>query len=156
METLTLWFQDFEFNASMYYIFRWIGFKIVGWNMIATIGKILPLLIILSILLLTFFKKNRSTPQLVTTLLFGVSIYFVFSTTVHPWYIASPLLLSVFTKYKFATIWSFFVMLSYGAYSNDITTENLWLVALEYLAVIGFFVWEVNKFRKKSLIRTNS
>ncbi len=155
-ETLTLWFQDFEFNASMYYIFRWIGFKIVGWNMIATIGKILPLLIILSILLLTFFKKNRSTPQLMTTLLFGVSIYFVFSTTVHPWYIASPLLLSVFTKYKFATIWSFFVMLSYGAYSNDITTENLWLVALEYLAVIGFFVWEVNKFRKKSLIRSNS
>ena len=151
-ETIFLWFQNFEFNASIYYIIRWLGFKIVGWNMIAIIGKILPLFIILFILLFSFYRKNKSTQQLITSLLFGISIYFLLSTTVHPWYIASPLLLSIFTRYQFSIIWSLAVMLSYMAYSADGVSENLWLVALEYFVVIGFFIWEVFQFRKKPVI----
>ena len=151
-ETIFLWFQNFEFNASIYYIIRWLGFKIVGWNMIAIIGKILPLFIILFILLFSFYRKNKSTQQLITSLLFGISIYFLLSTTVHPWYIASPLLLSVFTRYKFSIIWSLAVMLSYMAYSADGVSENLWLVALEYFVVIGFFIWEEFQFKKRPVI----
>ena len=151
-ETIFLWFQNFEFNASIYYLIRWLGFKIVGWNMIAIIGKILPLFIILFILLFSFYRKNKSTQQLITSLLFGISIYFFLSTTVHPWYIASPLLLSIFTRYKFSIIWSLAVMLSYMAYSADGVSENLWLVALEYFVVIGFFIWEVFQFKKRPVI----
>ena len=151
-ETIFLWFQNFEFNASIYYLIRWLGFKIVGWNMIAIIGKILPLFIILFILLFSFYRKNKSTQQLITSLLFGISIYFLLSTTVHPWYIASPLLLSVFTRYKFSIIWSLAVMLSYMAYSADGDSENLWLVAVEYFVVIGFFIWEIFQYRKRTVI----
>ena len=151
-ETIFLWFQNFEFNASIYYLIRWLGFKIVGWNMIAIIGKILPLFIILFILLFSFCRKNKSTQQLITSLLFGISIYFLLSTTVHPWYIASPLLLSVFTRYKFSIIWSLSVMLSYIAYSADGVSENLWLVAVEYFVVIGFFIWEIFQYRKRTVI----
>ena len=151
-ETIFLWFQNFEFNASIYYIIRWLGFKIVGWNMIAIIGKILPLFIILFILLFSFYRKNKSTQQLITSLLFGICIYFFLSTTVHPWYIASPLLLSIFTRYKFSIIWSLAVMLSYMAYSADGVSENLWLVALEYFVVIGFFIWEEFQFKKRPVI----
>ena len=151
-ETIFLWFQNFEFNASIYYIIRWLGFKIVGWNMIAIIGKILPLFIILFILFFSLYRKNKSTQQLITSLLFGISIYFLLSTTVHPWYIASPLLLSVFTRYKFSIIWSLAVMLSYMAYSANEVSENLWLVALEYFVVIGFFIWEVFQFGKRPVI----
>ena len=151
-ETIFLWFQNFEFNASIYYLIRWLGFKIVGWNMIAIIGKILPIFIILFILLFSFYRKNKSTQQLITSLLFGISIYFLLSTTVHPWYIASPLLLSVFTRYKFSIIWSLAVMLSYMAYSADGDSENLWLVAVEYFVVIGFFIWEIFQYRKRTVI----
>ena len=150
-ETIFLWFQNFEFNASIYYIIRWMGFKIVGWNMITIIGKILPLFVILFILLFTFLRKNKSTQQLITSMLFGVSIYFLFSTTIHPWYIATPLLLSVFTKYKFPVIWSLVVILSYTAYGVDGFSENLYLVALEYLTVIGFFIWELIQLRKETV-----
>ena len=150
-KTIFLWFQNFEFNASIYYIIRWMGFKIVGWNMIAIIGKILPLFVILFILLFTFLRKNKSTQQLIISMLFGISIYFLFSTTIHPWYIATPLLLSVFTKYKFPIIWSLAVILSYNAFGVDGFSENLYLVALEYLTVIGFFIWELIKLRKETV-----
>lgn len=150
-ETIFLWFQNFEFNASIYYIIRWMGFKIVGWNIIAILGKILPLFVILFILLFTLLRKNKSTQQLITSMLFGISIYFLLSTTIHPWYIATPLLLSLFTKYKFPIIWSLAVMLSYTAYGVDGFSENLYLVALEYFTVMGVFIWELIQLRKGTL-----
>ncbi len=141
--TIALWFQNFEFNASVYYVIRWIGFQTVGWNIIETVGKILPVLVFLFVLGIAFFRKNKTPQQLLTAMLFAVSFYFLFSTTVHPWYIATPLLLSVFTKYKFPIVWSFLVVLSYSAYGKDGFDEKLWLVALEYTVVIGVAIWEI-------------
>ncbi len=140
--TIGLWFQDFEFNASVYYLIRWVGFQIVGWNPIETVGKVLPVIIILFILGLSFFRKNKTPQQLITALLLAVSFYFLLSTTVHPWYAATPLLLSVFTRYKFAVVWSLMVMLSYSAYGVGGFNENLWWVALEYITVIGVAFYE--------------
>ncbi len=150
-ETIALWFQNFEFNASLYYIIRWIGFKIVGWNIIETVGKTLPLIVIGFLLILTFFRKNKNFQQLIIVMLFSISFYYLLSTTIHPWYIATPLLLSVFTKYKFPIVWSLVVMLSYSAYGKDGFSENLWWVAIEYILVIGYFIWEFFKGRKEAL-----
>lgn len=140
-DTIALWFQKFEFNASIYYVIRWIGFQVKGYNIISTAGKVLPLIVVAILLLLTFLRKNNSSTRLFCVLLFGTSIYFAFSTTVHPWYIATPLLLSVFTEYKYALIWSAAVMLSYAAYQLDSVQENLVLVALEYIAIAGYLIW---------------
>ncbi len=141
--TIALWFQNFEFNASIYYIIRWIGFKIVGWNLIESVGKVLPMIVIAFLLLISFFRNNKSFSGLITSLLFGISFYFLLSTTVHPWYIATPLLLCVFTNYKFPIVWSLVVIFSYSAYGINGFSENLWLVSFEYLTVIGYFIWEV-------------
>jgi len=147
-KTISLWFQDFEFNASVFYIIRWIGFKTVGWNPIETAGKVLPLVVFAFVLGISFFRKNKTTQQLITAMLFAISFYFMLSTTVHPWYIATPLLLSVFTRYRFPVIWSAVIMLTYAAYGAEGFSENLWLVAIEYSIVIGYFLLEV--FQKKS------
>ncbi len=149
--SIALWFQKFEFNASIYYIIRWIGFQLKGYNIIATTGKILPLLIILILSGLAFFKRNNSTRKLIETMLVGVSAYFFLATTVHPWYVATPLLLSVFTKFRFALVWSFLVMLSYSAYTKNGFQENYWLIAVEYVLVIGIFLLEI--FKPKLLAR---
>ena len=142
LNTIGLWFQNFEFNASVYYIIRWIGFQTIGWNIIGTVGKILPIVVVLSILAIATFKRIETTAQLLVAMLFAVSVYFLLSTTVHPWYVATPLLLSVFTRYRFAIVWSLLVMLSYSAYGEEFN-ENLWLVAVEYLVVIGMAVYEI-------------
>ncbi|MCT8338927.1 glycosyltransferase 87 family protein [Flavobacteriaceae bacterium TK19130] len=151
--TIALWFQKFEFNASIYYIIRWIGFEVVGWNIIGTVGKILPIITILLVAALALFRRNNSISSLATAMLFAVFGYFLLSTTVHPWYVATPLLLCLFTNYRFPLVWSFMVVLSYTAYGKEGFDENLWLVALEYVVVIGYFYWEVffNKPQHKEI-----
>ena len=138
-----LWFRNFEFNASFYYIAREIGYLFRGYNEIAIIGKIAPVLTILFLIAITFFRKNKSMIELVTAMLFGLSFYYFTTTTMHPWYIATLLLLTIFTKYRFAVIWSFAIILSYQAYANTPWSENLWFVSLEYIIVYSFLIWEL-------------
>lgn len=143
--SIGLWFQKFEFNASIYYLVRWLGFHIKGYNIIATAGRILPAVTLLIILCLSLFRKNSSTQKLISSMLFAISIYFFLATTVHPWYLATPLILSIFTNYKYIIVWTAVIMLSYSAYSNADFAENLWLVALEYCVIFGYFSWEIIK-----------
>ena len=150
-DSVGLWFSTFEFNASVYYIIRWIGFQTVGWNIIGTVGKILPIIIFLGILALTFFRKNYPKENLLQNMLLAFCLYFLLSTTVHPWYLATPLLISIFTKFKFMIFWSFLVILSYSAYANLHFEENLYLVALEYILVASFFCYEIF-YQKHNLV----
>ncbi|MFH4964833.1 mannosyltransferase [Gaetbulibacter sp. M235] len=147
-ETVGLWFQRFEFNASLYYIARSIGYTFRGYNEIAIIGKFIPILVILLVLIITFFRKNKSTVELISALLFVLAFYYFTATTVHPWYVATLLILSIFTKYKFPLVWSFVGILSYLAYTNSNNTENLYIIGLEYLIIYSVFIWEV--FVKKA------
>lgn len=155
--SIALWFQKFEFNASIYYLVRWVGFQVKGYNIIETAGKVLPLVVVAILLGLSFFRKNNSTERLIAGMLLGISVYFFLATTVHPWYLITPLLLSIFTRYRFAIIWSFLVMLSYFAYSNPEFQENLWMVALEYLVVILWFAREisVNSQKREVVVASN-
>lgn len=152
ISSVGLWFGDFEFNASFYYFFREVGYLFRGWNEIAIIGKITPFLTIIFLIIITFFRKNKTEIQLITALLFGLCFYYFIATTVHPWYLATPIILSVFTKYKFPIIWSLVVILSYQAYSNSPWEENLWFVFLEYLIVFSFLIYEIKKSSVKKLI----
>lgn len=140
-----LWFRNFEFNASIYYIAREIGYLFRGWNEIAIIGKIIPVLTITFLVIITFFRKNKTPQQLLTACLFGLSFYYFTTTTMHPWYLATLLLLSVFTKYRFPLVWSVVMILSYQAYANEPWKENLWFVGLEYMIVYGFLFFELSK-----------
>ncbi|WP_028891760.1 DUF2029 domain-containing protein [Tenacibaculum sp. 47A_GOM-205m] len=139
-----LWFRNFEFNASFYYIAREVGYLFRGYNEIAIIGKMIPILTISFLLILTFFRRNISAIQLITAMLLGLSFYYFISTTMHPWYIGTLLILSVFTKYRYPLVWSFVIILSYQAYANIPWKENLWLIALEYAILYSFIIWELS------------
>ncbi len=150
--SIALWFKTFEFNASIYYIIRWYGYQTIGWNIIGDVGPLLPRYVVGFLLLLAFFRKNKTLKATITAVLLGISFYFLLSTTVHPWYVATPLILCVFTKYRFPLVWSFAIILSYSAYGPDGFKENLWLVATEYLIVLGVFLWEVFRKNEKAII----
>ncbi|GAA4888372.1 DUF2029 domain-containing protein [Flaviramulus aquimarinus] len=150
-QTVALWFQNFEFNGSIYYIAREIGYTFRGYNEIAIIGKTTPIIVVLFILIITFFRKNKTTVELITAMLLALSFYYFTTTTVHPWYVATLLILSVFTRYKFPLVWSFVIILSYLAYmhiDNADKSEKLWVIALEYVIVYSVFLFEIFKKNK--------
>ncbi|QMU63855.1 MAG: mannosyltransferase [Flavobacteriaceae bacterium] len=148
-----LWFRNFEFNASLYYIAREIGYLFRGWNEIAIIGKIMPGIAVIFLAMITFFRNNTSPQQLITALLLGLTFYYFTTTTMHPWYLATLVLLSVFTKYRYPIVWSVAIILSYQAYANDPWKENLWFVGIEYMIVFGMLFWELRPLKKQERLK---
>jgi len=146
-DSLNLYFQKFEFNASVYYIVRWIGFQMKGYNLIAVWGPRLAFGTFLGIMLLVILEKKLDWRSLPLRLLWASSLYLLFTTTVHPWYVSLPVVLCVFTRFRYPIIWSALIPLTYVNYSYNPYWENLWLVALEYIVVLTFLAWEL--FAKK-------
>lgn len=156
-ESFGLYFKRFEFNASIYYLVREYGFYTKGFNIIQTVGWKLALISTLGILIVSFWpfesigkgwplKRFLIPASLLETpkiMMWIMLIYFLFATTIHPWYITTLLMLSVFTHYKFVVIWSALIFLTYVGYNSTGYAESLTVVALEYVVVIGYLVYEL-------------
>ena len=149
--SLDLYFRKFEFNGSLYYALRFIGYKLEGYNLIASIGPAMSIIVVVTIFYLVYARRQMSPStwvRLISTALMGWTIYLLLSTTVHPWYIIPPLFLAICTPYRFLFLWSFLIMLTYINYSYATYHENLWVVALEYFIVGGMMIYE-GFFRKE-------
>ncbi len=145
-ETLKLWFSNFEFNAGIYNIVKKIAvtyYEAKPWELIESYGNIITKVILIITLLIAFLRKNHNLETVITSMVLALSFYYFLSSTVHPWYIVFLLGISVFTKYRFPLVWSLAIVLSYQAYSNPDYKENLWLLAVEYILVFGFFIYEM-------------
>ncbi len=153
--TLSLWFNNFEFNSSIYNLVKWIGiqWEAKPWELIKVYGKITPYLTIGIVLLLTSLRKNQKLETLFTSMLMALAFYFFLSTTVHPWYIIFLLILCIYTDYRFPILWSAVIILSYYAYSNPEVEESIYILAIEYLAVFGYLGYEfIRHWQQKSPI----
>jgi alpha-1,6-mannosyltransferase len=146
-----LYFNKFEFNASLYYLVRELGFWRYGYNIIQTVGWKLGLTTF--VLIITFvwirYRQSRLKQEATTNhvllqdWMWILSIYFLFTTTLHPWYISTLLALSIFTPYRFPLVWTGFIFLTYAGYTSDSFHEVLWLTTLEYVLVVGYLGYEL-------------
>lgn len=127
---------------------RWIGYLWNGYNMIAVFGKLLSIIAFLVIVFLSFKKKKIDFKTLLKYMLFASTTYYLLSTTVHPWYIMLPLFLSIFTNFRYMLFWSLLIGLSYSAYKIEGVSENLWLLAIQYISVYTLMSYEVILKRK--------
>jgi alpha-1,6-mannosyltransferase len=143
--SIDLYNKKFEFNASIYYLVREVGFWIRGYNWGQFTTPYLNGIVLLSIGFLFLKQKKSETFDLesfFTNCLFAYSIYCLCAATVHPWYASFALLFSVFTKFRYPSVWTYFIGLTYIHYAYGIYLENYWVIALEYLVVVGLAISE--------------
>ena len=149
--TLQLWFKNFEFNGSVYYLIRWIGYQIKGYNIIRQWGEISPWIITGMILIFAFLKPKKKAQEVFTAMLFLMTAYYLIASIVHPWYVLPLVFLGLFTRYSFPLIWSMLIPLSYITYADPNFQENYILIVLEYTIVIIAMIFEIRN--KKALLQ---
>jgi len=147
-DSVSLYFQKFEFNASIYYLLREIGYKIVGYNAIGFIGKVLPIISTCLILFISFRGKGQFSWQVFFNRALNILfVYYLLSLVVHPWYVSLLVLISVFVENRFAILWSLLIFGSYFAYNSIPFEESFWVNVVEYSVVIIFFIYENKKLK---------
>lgn len=145
-ESLRLYYGKFEFNGSIYSLLRIISQWFISYNPIVLLSKIM-ITLTLSGVFWVYLKKL----ELLNGMFWLLTIYMIFSTVVHPWYLTPLVALSAFVNYRFALIWSALVPLSYYTYSQNPYSENYWLTGLEYIIVLGFLIRDLK--RSEALIK---
>lgn len=138
--SLDLYFRKFEFNASLYYLLRAYGYYEIGWNQIARFGPLLAKVAAIAILLYAYFDRRTDWRSLPVSWFWAFLIYLLCATTVHPWYLGVPIVLTCFVRWRFVLVWSYLISLTYVNYVTVPYRESLWLVAVEY-ALVGIFLW---------------
>ncbi|MDM9631441.1 mannosyltransferase [Robiginitalea aurantiaca] len=144
-QTLRLWFSNFEFNASLYNLAEWIAVNqgAKPWEFIKQYGAIVPGLTALITLGVCAHPIIKLPKYWFGGALLALCSYYFLSTTVHPWYVIFPLLLSTFTNFRFVYLWSATVILSYVAYAGSEVQERPWILFIEYATVYGFLIYEI-------------
>lgn len=148
-DSFSLYFERFEFNASVFYLIRSAGMAIWNFDVIRFAGWSLSLIVLSSILIIALLEKDTSWNQLPVKMLVALTVYFGLATIVHPWYVATLVALSTFTKWRYAMVWSATVTLSYYTYRDTTYTESYWLIGIEYGAVFTWLMVEIWRNRLK-------
>lgn len=151
-QSLNLYNNTFEFNASIYYLLRWLGYWINGYNTIGILGPVLKILTLLLIVFVSLRNKNRDTQSLLETLLTVYWIYLLLNTVVHPWYIIPAIGISVLTEKRAFVVWSLLIVLSYQAYQHQPYKESTWYLFLEY-GILGWVLWMESNLKSGAIIR---
>lgn len=151
--SIGLYFQKFEFNASIFYIIREIGLWIVGYDVIQTAGVGLGLITVMLIVFLAFYQ-NTTKQNLPGIFIWPLFFFFMFASIVHPWYAAPLVAFCLFTRYRFPIVWSYTIFLSYIGYSTDGFQEQAWVLWVEYVLVFGVALYEL--LRHRDLISSKS
>lgn len=172
LASLDLYFRKFQFNASIYYLVREVGFSKIGWDIGEYSGPALGGITMIGVLLLAFLMKGgmalipsgkapfkapsksgfkgvnapfleRINAILPAVLLFALMIYLSLAATVQPWYVTVVFALSLSTNWRFAVVWSGTAALSYSHYDGGGLQENYVLIGLEYGILWAFLLWEL-------------
>ncbi|MBC8152098.1 MAG: hypothetical protein H7Z72_04235 [Bacteroidetes bacterium] len=147
--SLNLYFQLFEFNASLHYLIRAVGFWVAGRNITVDASFWLFLTAVLGILGIAFGVRRTTRAVVAGQVLLTLTFYFALATTVHPWYVTTLVAATVFTRFRYPLLWSGLIWLSYATYQTVPYHENGWLTALECGVVAGVGGYEWYRARTK-------
>lgn len=157
MESVRLWFQSFEFNAGIYYFVQALYSLWKGYEEIQVIGPVMGIFTIILIGLAWIYYVRKKELHWSVAMTAVLTIYFLMTTTLHPWYLGTLLALSVISGYKYPVIWTYLVFLSYSHYAKGVFNENYLFIILEYVLLFTFILYEFygDRFKIKKPLRVD-
>ncbi len=156
MESISYYNQLFEFNGSVYLLFRDLGFLIFGYNTISWLGPLLNLIAAGLILYFSFFYRYQKGRFFRFTAIAWL-IFYLFSTTVHPWYIAPLVAFGLMSGMRSPFVFSITALFSYFAYGNQDFSLPIWISLGIYIPVFASIALDYVRLKdeKRPMLRSN-
>ena len=151
-QSLQLYQGNFEFNASLYYLFRAVGYELAGFNTIWYLTKVGMVITVLGAVWISWKRSNANIFEIQSVWVQLYLLYFLFQPVVHPWYLLPGLGLSILSRQWTFLLWSFGAIFSYQAYSQNPVQEQALFLGLEYgLVLLGLYLDYFRKQRTATL-----
>lgn len=151
-DSLDKYFGFFYFNSGLIYGIREIGYAFtktsITRELLPQLKYVFLIFVILYSLSFLFMKKKR---PIVFPMFWTMLIYLVISGIIHPWYIGILIPLGILSGMWSGIVWGYLVVLSYSAYRSSDYQEDYWLIALEFVTLAIFLIWEMFWRRKSKL-----
>ncbi len=136
---LSLYFNHFEFYGAIHQIGKWLdGYVFNGLDLIIK-------LIALGLIGCVYTRPIISTQELLRSSLLVFTVYFLFSSTIHPWYVAALVFYGAFTKLNYVLVWSFTCCFTYITYQTTQFTQSPWVLWIQFFVVVFFILREVKQ-----------
>jgi alpha-1,6-mannosyltransferase len=143
VRSLGLYFELFEFNASIHYLIRFLGRSLFHSSWDKVIGPYLGAILLVITGLIAWRFPVQDARALLHAGFWIMVADLCLATTVHPWYLSWAALAVPLFPYAFMVYWTGACFLSYIAYSYHPVYEPGWVLLVEYLPVYGLMVWEI-------------
>ena len=133
-DSLSLYFQNFEFNSSFSKLASALSLNLTEHDMIDVYGPYFAIASFISICVVTYISIQRNWMN-ERAMLVVLSVYLILATTVHPWYILPLLVFGIVSGHGYPLVWTLMIFVTYAGYSE--TGYKLWegWILLEYLVV---------------------
>ena len=155
LESIGLYFKSFEFNGSVFEIWKAIDYQRLGYDNIAQIGIYLSRIFIGCCGLIFLTQRHNDLKSLLKSCLFVWTGYLLLSTTVHPWYVIPVLFLGILAEHRWAAIWSCTVVLSYAWYDDRFTIiQRSGFILAEYILILLIPLWINHRSLNKPKLQT--
>jgi len=142
ISSLQLYYGKFEFNASIHYLIRELGYIVKGYNVIGSTSFLLSLMVFLIICYLAWSVKIDRVQVLIQLAIAAYFVYLLMGMVVHPWYIIPLIGLGVLGNKYSPLIWSYLIYISYYAYSVEPYEENFILLLIQYIGLLLMIIVE--------------
>ena len=138
--SLKLYVSYLEFNGPIFELLR----HTLGDHLVKGTG-LLSILTLIALVIYTLSIWKTKHADWPSAMLWLHAIYLFGAQAVHPWYILPLVALSVLTQWRWPILWSLLIIPTYLTYAQDPFTQPYWWIAVEYILLGTFILWEIRK-----------
>lgn len=156
IERLLMYFNHFEFNGGIYRLTHAVA-TFFGANFNPGLyGGIFWCIILMLEIYIVRSLRQKMWRKIFGAMLLVTTVFYLLAPVVYPWYLITLMVISLFTPYRYPVFWTLLIYLSYFTYYYVPARENMYVMLLEYLILLGVIAYELRLQRIQSIYSENA